>query len=417
MNTQSRGLIALVCGTAIATAAPLLGAGGRPDIEPRLAAGELESAEEVLAEHLRGEPDDDLARFQLGTVQFLRAVERLSQTGVRYGVRTEAGWLPFLRVGAAAGGNREAQLVRYEDLRTMVERFQSDIQTAEATLAEIDDEDLHWDLNFDQVGIDADGDGHIAEAEHLNVIFGTLMNRRQPRNQEEPLVVGFDSADVYWMRGYCHAVMALADAVLAYDHHELFENTAHAFFLNPDTEFAREQSERKPRRRRGMFEFENASDFIAAIHLMDFKLREPARMRDCQRRLLKMVALSRDSWRLIQAEDDDHLEWIPNANQESVIANLSVSPDRIIAWHNFLDEAEAILGGDKLVPFWRRGFKDGVNLHRVLTDPRDFDLVLWVQGSAALPYLEPGKLSSKRSWSELQQVFRGNFIGFALWVN
>ena len=130
-----------------------------------------------------------------------------------------------------------------------------------------------------------------------------------------------------------------------------------------------------------------------------------------------MVALSRDSWRLIQAEEDNHLEWIPGAGQQSVITNLNVSPDRIAAWHNFLDEAESLLNGDKLVPFWRQGFEGGVNIGRVLTDPRDLDVVLWVQGTAALPYLERGELSSEQSWNELQRVFRGNFLGFALWVN
>jgi hypothetical protein len=83
----------------------------------------------------------------------------------------------------------------------------------------------------------------------------------------------------------------------------------------------------------------------------------------------------------------------------------------------FLDEAKAILKGEKLIPFWRSGPASGVNLHRVFTDPRTFDLVLWVQGTAAAPYLQNGVCTSAATWNRLQRVFRGEFIGFALWFN
>ena len=82
-----------------------------------------------------------------------------------------------------------------------------------------------------------------------------------------------------------------------------------------------------------------------------------------------------------------------------------------------MDEAEAVLQGQKLVPFWRRGFKEGVNLQRVFTEPRPFDLVLWVQGTAALPYLEDGEQTSPETWRRFQRVFRGEFLGVAVWVN
>ncbi|TWT38258.1 hypothetical protein KOR34_32270 [Posidoniimonas corsicana] len=416
MNGTDLCKTALLCGLFLAATAAAQ-AQERPAIDQQLNDGQLQAAADALAEHLDNSPDDDLARFQLGTVQFLQAVERLSQAGVRYGARTQAGWIPFLRVGAAAGNKDNAQVVRYEDLRAMIERFQSDVQTAEQTLAQVDDDDLHWDLNFDRVAMDADGDGRIADSERLDVTFRVLMNRRQQNDRGKPMVVGFDSADVYWMRGYCHAVMAMADVVLAYDQQDLFERTAHAFFANPDTEFANERGEVEPLHRRGIFNTEDLSDFVAAVHLLNFKLREPARLRDARDHLLTMTDLSRASWKLIQAEDDNHLEWIPGADQQSVITNLNVSAARIEAWHTFLDEAEAILNGEKLVPFWRRGFEGGVNINRVLTDPRDLDVVLWVQGTAALPYLERGELSSKRSWDQLQRVFRGDFLGFALWVN
>jgi hypothetical protein len=130
-----------------------------------------------------------------------------------------------------------------------------------------------------------------------------------------------------------------------------------------------------------------------------------------------MVALSRQSWDSILAETDDDREWIPGPSQASVIPRLTMDAARIEAWRSFLDEAEAVLQGEKLIPFWRPGFTRGVNLNKAFTKPRDFDLVLWVQGTAALVYLEEGEFSRPETWGEFQRVFGGEFLGFAMWIN
>ena len=80
-------------------------------------------------------------------------------------------------------------------------------------------------------------------------------------------------------------------------------------------------------------------------------------------------------------------------------------------------ESPLVLDGKKLIPFWRRGSSQGVNLSKVFAEPKDFDLVLWVQGSGALPYLEDGEITSPETWAEFQRVFGGRFIGFAVWIN
>ncbi len=87
-------------------------------------------------------------------------------------------------------------------------------------------------------------------------------------------------------------------------------------------------------------------------------------------------------------------------------------------WKNFLDEFESILQGKKLAPFWRGNDpKRGINVRRVFTEPHTFDLVLWVQGSAAAPFLEQGEISSPQTWNRINRVFGGEFIGFAMWFN
>ena len=89
-----------------------------------------------------------------------------------------------------------------------------------------------------------------------------------------------------------------------------------------------------------------------------------------------------------------------------------------------LDESESLLTGKKLVPFWRStsaevvaGTAQGLNLQRVFNHPRHFDLVLWVQGTDAVPYLEQGELTDQRVWAQLTDAFRGQFWGFAIWIN
>ena len=81
----------------------------------------------------------------------------------------------------------------------------------------------------------------------------------------------------------------------------------------------------------------------------------------------------------------------------------------------FLDEFDAILKGQKLIPHWR--LAKGINLRRVFLEPQTFDPVLWVQGSAALPYLEDGPVTSAETWLRMMSMFEGNFFGMAVWFN
>jgi hypothetical protein len=86
---------------------------------------------------------------------------------------------------------------------------------------------------------------------------------------------------------------------------------------------------------------------------------------------------------------------------------------------------ERILQGERLLPFWRGKADErerGVNLRKVFTDPpAHLDVMRWVQGSAATPYLEKGTittLADPRTLARLDRTFGGfNFFGFAVWFN
>jgi hypothetical protein len=158
-------------------------------------------------------------------------------------------------------------------------------------------------------------------------------------------------------------------------------------------------------------------DEIAMIHVLRMPVHQPERLKVALTHLESMIALSRESWKYILAETDNDHEWIPNPRQESVLPGGKVDDNMVKAWMTFLDETDAILKGQLLIPFWRGGDGRGINLRRVFTEPRRLDLVLWVQGTAAVPYLEKGPLTKAETWRRLQNVFRGEFIGFALWFN
>jgi hypothetical protein len=111
-----------------------------------------------------------------------------------------------------------------------------------------------------------------------------------------------------------------------------------------------------------------------------------------------MIAHSRLVWEYATGETDHDREWIPNAKQTS-LTPLTVNQALIDAWAVFLDEAEAVLNGEKLLPHWRVSGARGINLKRVFTEPRRFDFVLWLQGAAGA--------SAHRSGLPERQVQRG----------
>ncbi len=75
----------------------------------------------------------------------------------------------------------------------------------------------------------------------------------------------------------------------------------------------------------------------------------------CHRR--SVLALSHQSWDSILAEKDNDREWVPNADQTSVVPAV-VTVEQIESWRRLLNEADALLTGEKLLPHWRlRGVK------------------------------------------------------------
>lgn len=396
-----------------------------PDVQKLLYDGRLAEGEKELAAWVARHPSDDKARYELGVVQFLRTFERLGANLYRYGLRSERLFiLPF--DNALLPQNPNPEKISYADVRTIIETSVADLKKAEETLAQVKQADVKLPLKVALIKVDLSGQGKPVSAAML--LRGAQANRPaapgEDEEQPDPLeefVIAFDRGDVNWLRGYCHFLCAWGEIALALDGQDIFERTAHIFFEKVESPHAYLQEEERDVAGILGGRVEPLFDLIAWIHLLRFEIKEPERMKAALAHLEAMVANGREMWTHYGAETDDDHEWIPNPKQTGVVG-MRITEEMVKTWLDVLTETEQVLAGKKLVPFWRGTEKRGFNLRRVFTEPRTFDLILWVQGTAVTPYLEEGpvtEFADPRMLDRLGRTFGGPgfFFGFAFWVN
>lgn len=380
-------------------------------LEEYLESGRISEGHRAVEQALQKSPGQHDLQLQLALAQLLLGLEKFSQDLYRLGLRDS--WfsrsVPFLRLPVEL--NPQPQVARYAEVRQALLDFSKALDQTAAILAEIPDtSQVRLPLRLGRVRLDLNGDGQASTREELWRVLerlnpGTGLSEKTARRFGLHLDVG----DVRWLEGYCHLLSGLAQTALAYDGAQLFEHTGHLFFLKAQTSYAFLSP--------ASWEDE-LLDLVAFLHLLSFPLQEGERLQGALLHFRKVIQLSRRSWACIQAEVDNHYEWIPNPHQKSVIPDWKVTASMLKQWSKFLDESEDILEGRKLVPFWRRLPEgQGLNLNKVFTQPRPFDAILWLQGPGAAPYLESGTLTSPEFWRQLQRTFGGQFWGFAAWFN
>ncbi|AFY31025.1 hypothetical protein [Calothrix sp. PCC 7507] len=395
--------------------APLLkSATPNVDVEQYLINGQFQQGEAALYSQLQQNPQDDRTRFGLGVVQLMGGAERLLQSLYRYGLRQNSftAFFPILRLPVPA--NPAPQEITYADSRRILQNLLTDLTKVKETLEPIKDSNIKLPLRLGLTRMDLNANGKLEADESFWKTFSLLTGIQATEKAAQNFAIAFDAGDVLWLKGYCNLLSAIAQVVLAHDEQTLFNSTAHLIFPKPQTPYQFLVQGTSP------FDFGGGldiADLVAFVHLINFPVVEPQRLIAALQHLQAVTALSRQSWKLILAETDSDREWLPNPRQKGVIPNVSITQPMIDSWLSFLNEADALLEGKKLAPFWRKRELRGVNLHKVLTQPRPFDLVLWVQGSAAAPYLQIGKQTDAGVWRQLFQVFRGQFFQFAAWFN
>jgi hypothetical protein len=384
-------------------------------LEEHLYAGTLDAGEKALRAVVAGEPGNAEARFALGGVLLLRAVERFGQSMYRHGLQAPRNaFLPLF--GLPLAFNPSPEPLTYEGFRTILAGLVQGLDAADAELARVGDAPVKLTVDLARIRLDLDASGAADEREKLSAIIDTLAQVARRRGARSPggesFAVGFDLADVHWLRGYANLMATSAEFFLAHDFRATFDATFHMFFPRAGLPFSRLFAEpAMPGQGMGTG---SIFDFVAFIHLARWEVAEPRRMASLHARLLNVIALNRKTWAAARAETDDDNEWLPAPHQKGVI-EMPVTAEMVASWLGMLDELEAVLEGRRLAPHPR--FARGVNVKRVLTEPRTFDLVLWVTGHAALPYLEDGPVADGRSWAQAQQVFRGQLMAYAFWFN
>lgn len=377
-----------------------------------LTGGTLAAGDEALVARLAADPSDADAHLGLGLIRFARAVETLGQGLYRHGLRTPRNLpIPFLRMPVPV--NPRPEPISYDQARAIYVRFLADLAAVEAHLARQPAGEAKVRVDIAAIQLDFNANGRADPEERLSHVVQGLM---RVSGRAEPFPVAFDAADAIWLRGYTHVLSAVLQFALAHDWQATFEATAHLFFEGARSDARLQQGDASPILGMGQGGESALADTIAFLHLVRWRVVEPQRLLAARDHLKEVVRLSRLNWAAIQAETDDDLEWVPSPRQRNAaVQALTVTPERMAAWFQALDAFEAVLEGRKLIPHWR--FSQGIDLSRIVTEPRDFDLVLWVTGHAAMSYLRDGDTLSREEWLAWQRIFGGHFLGYAIWFN
>ena len=371
--------------------------------EEALAAGGLAAAQESL------EAQDQTAEtaFLLGGVQFLRAFESVFQ--VRYSnfgavLPMVPGMLNELPPNPDAAFDPMF-------IETAMARALIHLSAAESTLKTAVSGEFGVEVNLRDFWFDIDADSERDSWEGLIDILIALNAR--PSVAEFDGIIRFDTADADWLKAYVHAVSAMAEFTLSldptpairtvYEGRTALDNLAAV----ADTPFIGDDI---------------ALD-VAGAALLTFRgVPDGERTRATHAHFKAMIAHNRKFWDKVEQETDNDNEWLPNARQTAAFG-LAVESGTALAWRGFLDEINAILDGDLLIPYWRLPQSPdaevgvGLNLRRILEDPPDMDIVLWIQGTAAVPYLEQGPLADMAAWGQFMSMTPGNSLLFAIWFN
>jgi hypothetical protein len=358
-------------------------------------------------------PASPETRAAQGILLFVSAVERLGQSLHRHGLETTRGGatmqFPILRMPVEPNPNPEP--LDYQKYRIILQTLFDNLVKADAALEKGAQGDAKLSIDLLKVRADINADGKAGDNESLGFILQALTRAAEPQSPPD-LSFSFDKADILWLRGYIQFITAAAQFGLSVDFEESFNKTAHAYF--PRAGLPMQEELVRPAQAMGFID-NNFGDALALIHLLNWQVTDPERLKDVRLRLKTLAQLSRDSWAAARVETDNDKEWLPNAKQTSKLAPAPVDDAIIDGWLLVMDEFQAVLDGKKLMPHWR--FEKGFNVKRFFEESKRIDAVLITAGVDAIPFLESGEISKSADWDNLSRVFGGNFLGYAIWFN
>ncbi len=383
----------------------------------KVGSGTLTDSIAALTELVEASPNDDRARLALGILTIVKTGEDSAHWLYRYGAGnpTRNASVFVFPMFAAIPGNPEPETLRYEDIDAFFQTWMADLVEAERILSKIKDGNVKLEIDLARLRLDLNGNGIASDNEMAGVAFSILFNGGRRNAEDVPsFVVAADRADVEWLRAYCQVFLGIGEIHLAHDQRDLFERVGHVVFPSTETPHAY-------LRGRSVFDPTmtglDVTDLIALIHLIRFPIDEPERMIRAKEHFLRAIGHSRAMWTHALVESDNDREWLPNPNQDAAMDGMHIDETRIKLWHDLLADTEAALTGKKLVRFWRGDGTMGINLKRVFEEPGTFDLLLWIQGTAAKDYLEEGELTRDFLWRDFEDAFGDRPFRYIFYVN
>ncbi|WP_171183046.1 hypothetical protein [Alienimonas chondri] len=295
--------------------------------------GRLSEGETALLLTLDADPTNDEARFGLGVLQFVQAVERLGQALHEYGVNGQRSGGIFLRLPVPP--NEDAEEPSYKEACRVIDLFLADLDRAERTLAGIEDDDVKLRLRLSKITLNLTGDetGRVALIDVLTSLNG---GRFEFQEINPDFRVHFDRGDVAWLRAYCHLLSAMGEAVRAVDWEAAY----------------------------------NERTILDSVRLGD-----PQRLRRARLHVVAVCELNRETWEHIRDETDDDYEWLPHPRQNDQLG-LPISDAQIDGWLRMMDQIKGLFTGERLFPsgLIQLGLQNhpagqGLNVKTLLDDP------------------------------------------------
>ena len=279
-------------------------------------------------------------------------------------------------------------------------------------------EEIDVTLNLNTLWFDIDGDGDRSVAEQITGVLDELP--QFDSNASTDVGVDFDKADADWLAAYIHVLSGMAEMVNAMDPTSAIKEIYDARAV------LERFGDMSPTPVLGDSGFVDT----AAAFLLTFRGQpEKKRTRKALAHFKSMIVHNQRFWTLLMEETDDGAEWLPNPRQTSAFG-MTVNQETAQAWQGVLAEISDILEGNTLLPYWRLSSRDqsrpdtgdpeigvGINFEKLMNDPKDFDIILILQGAAVAPFLEEGEIADMRAAREFAEMTNGQTGLLTMWFN
>ena len=384
-------------------------------LSTELAKGQSDIAVTRLTRVLQTDPSNGNIRFQRDIAQVVNSVQTLVTRVAEHGIRN-----PAVFFGNLSNPVTNAPAISYVDIRSWLSELRSSLNQASASLQLIPDtSDLDVPLDWNSICLRVNATNKLVKLTDLgNLSTANLMGMPMPPGHATgSQIIHLSTADARWLEGYCHLVAGTIDCLLAYNFENTYNHASHLVFNNSVTPYSEYF---KVQEAPGRFRFNDIIDVIALVHTLDFKLQDASEMQQALREFKLTLAQSRRMVQLLQkaggSVPSGQVGWLAKPGQNSITGK-PITKEMLTQWLALLDQTEAVLDGKLLAPYWRNAPGKGINIHKLFTEPKDFDLVLWLQGTGPIPYLEAGTVIQPQEWREGTSAFNGQFLTYAFWFN